>query len=167
MKRFRRSTTILFPLTSQWCPDFLLNCCTFSGRCRTTSSASTGRTAVCFPHAAASQNLCHLEQAVHALESQNITAALEALYEVDNNCYAFLFDEEVYYHFTEYILHQPKDRLMWGAGRILHHENLYGLVQRLKELDQMAIPGSLDVEIRRLEAAIRRQQAYLKMIYII
>ena len=118
--------------------------------------------AVCFPHAAASQNLCHLEQAVHALESQNITAALEALYEVDNNCYAFLFDEEVYYHFTEYILHQPKDRLMWGAGRILHHENLYGLVQRLKELDQMAIPGSLDVEIRRLEAAIRRQQAYLK-----
>ena len=55
-----------------------------------------------------------------------------------------------------------KDRLMWGAGRILHHENLYGLVQRLKELDQMAIPGSLDVEIRRLEAAIRRQQAYLK-----
>ena len=34
-----------------------------------------------------------------------------------------------------YILHQPKDRLMWGAGRILHHENLYGLVQRLKELD--------------------------------
>jgi N-acetylated-alpha-linked acidic dipeptidase len=118
--------------------------------------------AVCFPHAAASQNLCHLEQAVHALESQNITAALEVLYEVDNNCYAFLFDEEVYYHFTEYILHQPKDRLMWGAGRILHHENLYGLVQRLKELDQMAIPGSLDVEIRRLEAAIRRQQAYLK-----
>ena len=118
--------------------------------------------AVCFPHTAASQNLCHLEQAVHALESQNITAALEALYEVDNNCYAFLFDEEVYYHFTEYILHQPKDRLMWGAGRILHHENLYGLVQRLKELDQMAIPGSLDVEIRRLEAAIRRQQAYLK-----
>ncbi len=51
---------------------------------------------------------------------------------------------------------------MWGAGRILHHENLYGLVQRLKELDQMAIPGSLDLEIRRLEAAIRRQQAYLK-----
>ena len=51
---------------------------------------------------------------------------------------------------------------MWGSGRILHHENLYGLVQRLKELDQMAIPGSLDLEIRRLEAAIRRQQAYLK-----
>ena len=117
---------------------------------------------VCFPHEAASKNLCHLEQAVQALESQNITAALEALYEVDNNCYAFLFDEEVYYHFTEYILHQPKDRLMWGAGRILHHENLYGIVQRLKELDQMAIPGSLDQEIRRLEAAIRRQQAYLK-----
>ncbi len=47
--------------------------------------------------------------------------------------YAFLFDEEVYYHFTEYILHQPKDRLMWGAGRIMHHENLYGIVQKLKQ----------------------------------
>ena len=46
--------------------------------------------------------------------------------------YAFLFDEEVYYHFTEYILHQPKDRLMWGAGRIMHHENLYGIVQKWK-----------------------------------
>ena len=117
---------------------------------------------VLFPHEAASINICYLNQAVQALEDGEIEEALKALYEVDNNCYAFLFDEEVYYHFTEYILHQPKDRLMWGAGRILHHENLYGLVQRLKELDQMAIPGSLDVEIRRLEAAIRRQQAYLK-----
>ena len=57
--------------------------------------------AVCFPHAAASQNLCHLEQAVHALESQNITAATGGtLMNVDNNLLRILFDEEVYYHFT-------------------------------------------------------------------
>ena len=67
---------------------------------------------VLFPHEAASNNICYLNQAVQALEEGEIEEALKALYEVDNNCYAFLFDEEVYYHFTEYILHQPKDRLM-------------------------------------------------------
>ena len=75
--------------------------------------------------------------------------------------YAFLFDAEVYYHFTEYILHQPKDRLMWGAGRIMHHENLYGIVQKLKQRMEEETP-ELDSEIRRLEAALRRQKAYYK-----
>ena len=75
--------------------------------------------------------------------------------------YAFLFDEEVYYHFTEYILHQPKDLLMWGAGRIMHHENLYGIVQKLKQRLEEENP-ELDGEIRRLEAALRRQRAYYK-----
>ena len=69
-----------------------------------------------------------------------------------------------YYHFTEYILHQPKDRLMWGAGRILHHENLYGIVKRLRKLESRQaehgqIPD-LEEEIRRLQAAQRRQRAY-------
>jgi len=86
---------------------------------------------------------------------------LKALYRVDNNMYAFLFDEEVYYHFTEYILHQPKDRLMWGAGRIMHHENLYGIVQKLKQRMEEETP-ELDSEIRRLEAALRRQKAYYR-----
>ena len=120
---------------------------------------------VWFPHEAAGRNICHLNQAVQALEQQDIPGALEALYEVDNNCYAFLFDEEVYYHFTEYILHQPKDRLMWGGGRIMHHENLYGIVRRLKELDAQNVTSGqnapLDEEIRRLQAALRRQTAYL------
>ena len=120
---------------------------------------------VLFPHEAASNNICYLNQAVQALEEGEIEEALKALYEVDNNCYAFLFDEEVYYHFTEYILHQPKDRLMWGAGRILHHENLYGIVKRLRKLEsQQAEHGQipdLEEEIRRLQAAQRRQRAYL------
>ena len=86
---------------------------------------------------------------------------MKALYRVDNNMYALLFDEEVYYHFTEYILHQPKDRLMWGAGRIMHHENLYGIVQQLKERMKEPDPV-LEIEIRRLDAALRRQKAYYK-----
>lgn len=116
---------------------------------------------VIFPQESASKNISQLEKARLALTEGNITDALKALYRVDNNMYAFLFDEEVYYHFTEYILHQPKDRLMWGAGRIMHHENLYGIVQALKQRMKEETP-ELDGEIRRLEAALRRQKAYYK-----
>ena len=116
---------------------------------------------VMFPQEAAAWNIRQLEKARIFLEKNDITDALKALYRVDNNMYAFLFDEEVYYHFTEYILHQPKDRLMWGAGRIMHHENLYGIVQKLKDRMNEKEP-ELDGEIRRLEAALRRQRAYYR-----
>lgn len=116
---------------------------------------------VIFPQDAAFHNIRQLEKARDALTDNNITDALKALYRVDNNMYAFLFDEEVYYHFTEYILHQPKDRLMWGAGRIMHHENLYGIVQQLKDRIKEPDPV-LEIEIRRLDAALRRQKAYYK-----
>ena len=62
---------------------------------------------VIFPQESASKNISQLEKARLALTEGNITDALKALYRVDNNMYAFLFDEEVYYHFPEYILHQP------------------------------------------------------------
>ncbi|MDD7219530.1 MAG: M28 family peptidase [Clostridia bacterium] len=114
---------------------------------------------VIFPQAAASKNVCQLEKAMKALTENDITDALRSLYQVDNNMYAFLFDEEVYYHFTEYILHQPKDRLMWGADRIMHHENLYGIVQQLKKKLKTG-STQLDEEIRRLDAALRRQKSY-------
>lgn len=118
---------------------------------------------VIFPQEAAQNNIRELSGAVEALKRGEIRAALTALYRVDNNRYAFEFDEEVYYHFTEYILHQPADRLMWGAGRIMHHENLYGIVQTLKKrLTESGPQGGhmLEEEIRRLEAALRRQTAY-------
>lgn len=114
---------------------------------------------VIFPQEAAARNICQLRKALDALKEGSVADSLKALYRVDNNMYAFLFDEEVYYHFTEYILHQPKERLMWGAGRIMHHENLYGIVQTLKGRLKETAPD-LDGEIRRLEAALRRQTAY-------
>ena len=43
---------------------------------------------------------------------------------------------------------------MWGAGRILHHENLYGLVQRLKELEREVR------ELRRSNDILRQASAY-------
>lgn len=114
---------------------------------------------VIFPQEAACRNIEELKKARQALKKGNVKEALSALYEVDNNRYAFLFDEEVYYHFTEYILHQPKERLMWGAGRIMHHENLYGIVQELKQQhrEDTCSPAK---GVRRVEAALRRQKAY-------
>ena len=110
-----------------------------------------------FPQEAVKRNIMELQCALENLKAGNIKETLEHIYRVDNNCFAFLFDDEVYYHFTEYILHQPKERLMWGAGRIWHHENLYGIVQRLRNKMQEENP-KLNEEIRRLEAAIYRQK---------
>ena len=42
-----------------------------------------------------------------------------------------------------------------------YHENLYGIVQKLKQRMEEETP-ELDSEIRRLEAALRRQKAYYK-----
>lgn len=69
--------------------------------------------------------------AVKNLREGKISAALRKLYQVDNNAYAFMFSEEVYRHFTEYVLDQPKDRLKWGYRRLAGHENLYPLVTGL------------------------------------
>ena len=110
-----------------------------------------------FPQEAVKRNIRELKCALDALKEGKIHDTLESIYKVDNNCFAFLFDDEVYYHFTEYILHQPKERLMWGAGRIWHHENLYGIVQRLRGKMKEENP-KLNEEIRRLEAAIYRQK---------
>ena len=57
-------------------------------------------------------------------------------------------------------LHQPKDRLMWGVGRIISRKSLR-IVQKLKQRMEEETP-ELDSEIRRLEAALRRQKAYYK-----
>lgn len=110
-----------------------------------------------FPQEAVKRNIRELKCALDALKEGKIHDTLESIYKVDNNCFAFLFDDEVYYHFTEYILHQPKERLMWGAERIWHHENLYGIVQRLRGKMKEENP-KLNEEIRRLEAAIYRQK---------
>ena len=87
---------------------------------------------VLFPQEAVQENLRAIGHALASIERQDPAGALEAVYAIDNNRYAFLFEEEVYTYFTEYVLNQPADRLKWGAGRILHHQNMFSLVERLK-----------------------------------
>ena len=85
-----------------------------------------------FPQQAVQENVRAMDRAIACLENRDLTGALEAVYTIDNNRYAFLFEEEVYTYFTEYVLNQPSDRLKWGAGRIVHHQNLFSLVESLK-----------------------------------
>ena len=87
---------------------------------------------VLFPQQAVQENVRAMDRAIACLENRNLPGALEAVYTIDNNRYAFLFEEEVYTYFTEYVLNQPPGRLKWGAGRIVHHQNLFRLVERLK-----------------------------------
>ena len=65
------------------------------------------------------RNIRELKCALDALKEGKIHDTLESIYKVDNNCFAFLFDDEVYYHFTEYILHQPKGTINVGSRKDL------------------------------------------------
>ena len=47
---------------------------------------------------------------------------------------------------------QSPDRLMWGKGRIIHHENLYDLVESLKEKK----PGDKQI----IKEALERHKRY-------
>ena len=87
---------------------------------------------VFFPQETVRLNLLNLREAKRCLEQNDSRGALEAIYQIDNNRYAFQFDEEVFNYFTDYVFCQPKERLQWGAGRIVHHENLFHLVRSLK-----------------------------------
>lgn len=71
---------------------------------------------VLFPQQAVQENVRAMDRAIACLENRNLPGALEAVYTIDNNRYAFLFEEEVYTYFTEYVLKQPPGRLKWGGG---------------------------------------------------
>ena len=108
---------------------------------------------VLFPHEAAQSNLRHIGDAIRSLENKDMEEALDALYLVDNNQYAFQFDDEVYRYFTEYVLNQDRDRLQWGAGRIVHHVDLS---KEVKSLQKKIKNGGHDVSeelgaLRRME----------------
>lgn len=71
-----------------------------------------------------------------------------------------MFEEEVYRHFTSYVLEQPKDRLKWGYGRIEGYVNLFGIVKSLlrnKETGADAGAGYAG-EIAFLDQAVANQK---------
>ena len=123
----------------------------------------TWEDAVVFPQEAAQNNLRYLKKAIRALKRKtpDAEAAFEALYEIDNNAYAFQFSKQVYERFTDYVLDQNSDRLQWGRGRIVHHENLYDLVAQLMDKYHQGAMDFAD-EIAELERVVERQKDYLR-----
>ena len=111
---------------------------------------------VLFPQEAVQNNLKAVSRAMDCLGTGDVRGALEAVYGIDNNRYAFLFDREVFCYFTEYVLDQPAVRLKWGAGRIVHHENLFGLVTGLKAKSCEGAPD-LEGEMQTLKQVAGRQ----------
>lgn len=111
-----------------------------------------------YPHEILLQNIRLIGGAIASLTEQNLSSALRKLYQVDNNAYAFMFDEEVYDHFTDYVLNQPQDRLKWGYKRLMPHENLYALVKNLLSKKNVAPEElSLSHEISRLTKIFQDQ----------
>lgn len=111
---------------------------------------------VFYPHEILLRNIHLLEGARQNLEEGELSVALRKLYDVDNNAYAFMFDKEVYKHFTDYVYHQPKERLKWGYRRLMQHENLYDLVKQLMKKEEA---GEKDyrAEVAAIEKVIEKQ----------
>lgn len=116
---------------------------------------------VLFPHEAVQANLRHYHEALEFLQAGDPGQALNALYAVDNNQYAFCFDEAVYNYFTEYVLYNDQQRLKWGSGRIIHHENLYHIVESLLEKQTRKTTDGCTRELQQLKRVYQRQcEAY-------
>lgn len=114
-----------------------------------------------FPHEHSQNNLVALQGAAEALRQGDGTAALEEyLYLVDNNWYAYDWSRGTFEHFTDYVLNQSADRLMWGAGRVQGHEDLFDVIRSLQEKSEN---GDTDytVELNRLNDAIANQTEML------
>lgn len=116
-----------------------------------------------YPHEILLQNLRLIGGAIRNLSESNLSSALRKLYQVDNNAYAFMFSEEVYSHFTDYVLHQPKERLKWGYNRLMPHRNLYTLVKSLLHKEAVGNTDYQD-EIAILTESCRNQWTLLSEI---
>ena len=114
-----------------------------------------------FPHEHSQNNLLALRGAVEALEAgDSATAIDEYLYAVDNNWYAYDWSRETFDHFTDYVLNQSADRLMWGAGRVQGHEDLFDVIRSL--LDKYGdTSADYTAELARLEEAVANQTSML------
>ena len=98
---------------------------------------------------------------MEALRAGDAQSALdEYLYMVDNNWYAYDWSRETFDYFTGYVLNQPAERLMWGAGRVQGHVDLFDVINSLQTKVEA---GNADfaAELETLSAAQATEQARL------
>lgn len=118
---------------------------------------------VFYPHELVLDAIEHLTAAENGLRQGDLPRALRHLYQVDNNAYAFTFDENVFRHFTTYMTDQPRDRLKWGWGRLMPHADLYATVSSLLQKHACARTDCAE-EIPRLQQAIVQQRTLLEQV---
>ena len=100
--------------------------------------------------------------AIDALEKGDITTAIdEYLWAIDNNWYAYDFDKEVFDYFTDYVLEAPKEKLMWGEGRIVGHEDLFDTINSLIEKGEQD-DADVSAELATLNEVLERQKVLLQ-----
>ncbi|MCI8649955.1 MAG: M28 family peptidase [Anaerotruncus sp.] len=114
---------------------------------------------VLFPHEYPQRNLQALDGAYEALIQQTPQQALSMLCEIDTNRYACHFDDATCRYFVDYVLHQPDERLMWGAGRI---PGLCELFEVVRALQHKNAGDDLTAELAQLRAAIQAQEQLLQ-----
>jgi hypothetical protein len=113
-----------------------------------------------FPTELPQNNLSMLYSSIDSLSAGDTkTAYYEYLWQIDNNWYAYDWSREVYDYFTSYVLDQPADRLMWGAGRVVGHEDLFDVVKSLGE--KYDTSENVDSEIAALNTAVSNQSKLL------
>lgn len=115
-----------------------------------------------FPHEHSQHNITNLALAIDALNEGDVTTAIdEYLWAIDNNWYAYDFDKEVFDYFTDYVLEAPKEKLMWGEGRIVGHEDLFDPINSLIEKSEQE-GADVSAELATLNEALERQKALLQ-----
>ncbi len=85
-----------------------------------------------FPHEIIINNIVNLKSAINFLKNKEIeNAVVKSLYNVDNNYLAGHFTKDVWDYFNDYVIKAPKEKLMWGVGRIISHIDLYDVIELL------------------------------------
>lgn len=117
---------------------------------------------VLYPHELLQKKQKLIQGALRNLSEGRLSSALRKLYQVDNNAYAFMFEEAVYRHFTEYVYQQPRERLKWGYGRLMQHEDLYELVKSLLKKQEEEAAGEQDYqeEMAALKSVLAKEEQW-------
>lgn len=111
---------------------------------------------VIFPYEHTLTNCAALTRAIERLQRGDYKGALQYdLHLIDNTWQAYDFDRDVYDHFTNYVCKAAPERLLWGAGRIMGHIDLFDVVQALKT---KTADESMEAEIEQLQHALQQQQ---------
>lgn len=113
-----------------------------------------------FPHEHSAGNIINLEAAITCLKNGQASEALDMyLWQIDNNWYAYDWSKNTYQYFTDYVLNQSADRLMWGAGRVQGHIDLFDVIRSLMVKGDQA---DYTLEIETLERALQQEVQLLE-----